>query len=193
MEWMCGPFQPDLLPDWLSKIGPAIAAFVAVGLFAMTRWYARRDLRAKRRVLRVMLIGHIRDALYYAHGLQNEFTSQNPAQAFGTAHFAKRGMYELPGTERLLDLQGELIGSADHGDEIVAEFIEKCRIFRGCIDELAKFSISDGSTTGASGIIYERLAVRTVMRAHAGVNDVHQTGQAAVAHLERLLPRIRVG
>ena len=60
MDLMCGPFQPDLLLDRISKLGPAIAAFVAVSVLIANRWYVRRDLRARREVLRAMLVAHIK-------------------------------------------------------------------------------------------------------------------------------------
>jgi hypothetical protein len=192
MDLVCGVFQPELMPDWFSKVGPAIAAFVAVGVFVVSRWYARGDLRAKRRVLRVMLVEHIKDALYFAEAMRDEF--KLPALPEFTSHapnWAQRGIYEMAGSDRLFELQGDLVAVADHGDETVAEFIEACRRFRRRIDELARIErcpLEEGELGGKLKWVHDKVVERGIERAAQAIDELRRTGKAALAHLERLVP-----
>jgi hypothetical protein len=173
MGWLCGPFQPELL------FGPAVAAFVAVGVLVANRWYTRRDLRSKRRVLRAMLIGHIREAASFAETMREHFRSRPQDRVLHTSTAAKLGSYQLPSEDRLLDLQGDLVSVADHGDETVAEFIEACRRYRHRIAELAKlgeYHYPDADDPAAIAL-----------------DEVFHAGENALAHLGKLVPSKRVG
>src|SRR5688572_2543070 len=130
MDGVCGVFRPDLIPDWLSKSGPAIAAFVAVFVYSMNRWHARRDLNAKRSVLRAMLFKHIERALLQAFAMQQPSICARHLTPRRIFDLARVGVYSILGTDRLLELQCELLRVADYGDDAIAVFLEALHIYQ---------------------------------------------------------------
>jgi hypothetical protein len=194
MDWMCGPFQPELLPDWFSKVGPAIAAFVAVGVFAMNRWYVKRDLRAKRRVLRVMLVELIRRTCLHASLMQERIrcSRSDLTMLLLMPRGARRGRLSLRGTDRLFVLQADLLGLADKGDEIVAEFIESCRLYRYQLDELANVKQPPKDISKVVWNQYAVLVEDITADFVPTLIKLQEKGKVAISHLQRQVSPISV-
>lgn len=190
MEWVCGPFTPALVPDWLSKCGPAVAALVAVTIYWLNRRQARNDLKEKRKVLRVMLASPVAEIVQFA-AVQIAFVHGHSDRDVRTARiavFAKEGALNLPPCDRMLDLQIELMKVADRGDDVIADFIEACRSYQDNVAELARIKRRADEKRGNDAEFND-----WIEQAAEGVREtlqaIKEKGRLAQAQLNTLLDR----
>lgn len=189
MDLLCGPFTPALIPDWLSKVGPAVAALVATSLYGLTRWHAGRDLTAKRDVLLSILgetIGRVWVCMCHLQTALDE-----TCKVRDDGEFEKRSAdrcarvlesFELlmeRNSQRLYDLQDELVRLARNGDDTFAIFIEGYRTLDECVQSALAVSQKRGP-----------LDVDTVRDIQSVLDDVVPLCDDAMSVLTRRYPRL---
>lgn len=101
-----------------------MAAAVALLIYALNRWHARSDLLARRKALHAIARGYVEGTLHTAKVI--EITAfDNMYDTEGAASLL--AIFRIEMTERLVELQLQLVSVARHGDEAITEFIEACR------------------------------------------------------------------
>ena len=141
MDGICGVFRPDLIPDWISKIGPGVAALIAVALYGLGRWHASRDLAAKRKILHRMLRQQVLLTIEQCTVLDDIIEKIAVAEGYEAVVKSSR----LPTAQRLFELQPQLLSIGAKGDFAIASFIEACRAYESWVSNLESH-VSGNST-----------------------------------------------
>lgn len=134
MDGLCGVFRPDLIPDWIAKVGPGVAALIAVVLYGLNRWHVRQDLAGKREVLRAMITERLWEAcrqVSQRRKLFEDYRKEGRTRWRSVVEDAK-----LMKIDRLMELQPELLKIGIRGDGVLAAFIESCRTYEHTVTAL---------------------------------------------------------
>lgn len=129
MESICGILQPELIPDWISKVGPAVAALTGAAIYWLNRRNTIKDLKHRRTSVMGALQIHLERAIVFAR------TSLDRIQARSFADISDNDMtiemmhLQLDGVGRMSELQTELFKIGMEGDDVISEFIETCRSY----------------------------------------------------------------
>lgn len=135
MEWVCGAFQPALIPDWIGNTGPAVAALIAVFIYWRNRINQVRDLQARRRVLQSMIGARIRVTILFARELPGRLKDVMELLSYDAASVLDDSEWmNVPGMARLIELQAQLTAFGDPADFAIARFIESCRIYTSVLE-----------------------------------------------------------
>lgn len=134
IESVCGVFQPALIPDWFSKIGPALAVLIGLLLYHLTRRNTIKDLRARRKVLHAILRQHVSAGARFAKDARKELEQMLEGKGTSTIFGVALIFLKPTGMERMSELQAELLAFGEEGDVDIAVFIESYRAYADAHD-----------------------------------------------------------